>query len=321
MKADASLLFTLGLAFGLSHGKPISGGCHIEKRLDASQVDCRDSSPTYLFTFGDSYTDTHFDERQTLPSPGNPFGNPPRGTYKTSALANGKNWVNYLTEDYNASLILSYNYGRSAATIDQTIVPKPGIQAFRDQIKDSFLPLAGQKPPQTPWNGENSIAGIFIGINDIGGSHAVPGIDPDQQAIRLVTSYFEGVDELYQAGLRRFFFLNVPPLQLSPNVVGEGPELMKSWEEVSKRFNGHLAARVFLFKRTHPDCQTLYFNDHFIWNAVLQRPTDFGFVDNTTTDARGRQDVVWSDGYHPSEAMQRIIAYNLAEQLHQYIGY
>ena len=75
------------------------------------------------------------------------------------------NWVYYLTETLNSSLTLDWNYARGSATINQSIVPGNNI-SFQEQVEQTFLPIAGRHPVDAPWTSANSIAGVFIGINE-----------------------------------------------------------------------------------------------------------------------------------------------------------
>ncbi len=117
---------------------------------------------------GDSYTQTGFDPTSTLASAGNVLGNPP---YPGFTATGGENWVDYVTTQYNKSLILTYNYAYGGATIDATLVQPytPTVLSLTDQV-NQFLSGAATKPASTPWTSSNSLFSVFIGINDIGNS-------------------------------------------------------------------------------------------------------------------------------------------------------
>jgi len=122
---------------------------------------------------GDSYTQTGFDPTSTLPSPGNVLGNPP---YPGFTATGGENWVDYVTTQYNKSLILTYNYAYGGATIDASLVVpfEPTVLSLTDQV-NQFLSGAGTKPASTPWTSSDSLFSVFIGINDIGNSYYLSG--------------------------------------------------------------------------------------------------------------------------------------------------
>ncbi|KAG6895923.1 hypothetical protein C0992_011556, partial [Termitomyces sp. T32_za158] len=122
---------------------------------------------------GDSYTQTGFDPTLTLPAVGNPLGNPIYPGYTSSG---GQNWVDYVTTEFNNSLVFTYNYAYGGATIDATLVAPfaPTVLSLTDQV-NQFLSGAGTKPAATPWTSANSLFSIWIGINDIGNSYYLGG--------------------------------------------------------------------------------------------------------------------------------------------------
>ena len=80
-----------------------------------------------------------------------------------------QNWVSCLVNYFHTSLTYSFNYARSGATIDNSIIANPsGVQSVNSQVRDSFVPLAGSHPnqPSEHWDSSNAIAGFFIGINE-----------------------------------------------------------------------------------------------------------------------------------------------------------
>lgn len=128
---------------------------------------------THMRRSGDSYTQTGFDPTGILPSPGNVLGNPP---YPGWTATGGENWVDFVTTQYNKSLILTYNYAYGGATIDASLVApfEPTVLSLTDQV-NQFLSGAAIKPASTPWTSSNSLFSVFIGINDIGNSYYQSG--------------------------------------------------------------------------------------------------------------------------------------------------
>lgn len=128
----------------------------------------------YLRTFsGDSYTQTGFSSTGALPSTSNPMGNP---GYPGNTDTGGPNWVVYVTETYNNSLVFTYNYAYGGATIDRNIVAPytASVQTLTDQV-NTFLNTVANKPASTPWTSSNTLFSVFIGINDIGASYGNGG--------------------------------------------------------------------------------------------------------------------------------------------------
>lgn len=101
------------------------------------------------------------------------LGNPP---YPGFTATGGENWVDFVTTQYNKSLILTYNYAYGGATIDANLVPpfESTVLSLTDQV-NQFLSGAGTKPASSPWTSSNSLFSVFIGINDIGNSYYLSG--------------------------------------------------------------------------------------------------------------------------------------------------
>ena len=120
---------------------------------------------------GDSYSQTGFNASGTLPSFGNPLGNPP---YPGRTAVGGANWVDLLTTTCNKSLIFTYNLAWGGATIDSRLVqPGQGV-SLTDEV-NTFLSSFANKPASTPWEPQNTLFSFWIGINDIGYSYYLGG--------------------------------------------------------------------------------------------------------------------------------------------------
>jgi hypothetical protein len=86
------------------------------------------------------------------------------------------------------------------------------------QVRDRFLPYAGQKPDWAPWKDKESLFRTFsvtlwltlvtwIGINDVNRF-----MDPQAQ----MTLLFQLQEDLYESGARNFVYFKVPPFDRSP---------------------------------------------------------------------------------------------------------
>lgn len=132
---------------------------------------------------GDSYTTTGFEPNSTLPTVGNPLGNPPfpgftggggtrvfqprlRSPSDLSCGDLGENFVGFDTVTYNKSTILTYNYAYGGATIDANLVTpyEPTVLSLTDQVNE-FLAGAAKKPATTPWTSTNSLFTVWIGAS------------------------------------------------------------------------------------------------------------------------------------------------------------
>ncbi|EAW11688.1 fungal cellulose binding domain protein [Aspergillus clavatus NRRL 1] len=120
----------------------------------------------YFITFGDSYSQTGFDVSGTKPSESNPLGNPTLPGWTSSG---GLNWIGALISKYNTSTVLSYNFAYGGATTNASIVKPyaPTVRSFIDQVAE-FSSSIATKPSYAPWTAENSLVGVWMGVNDVG---------------------------------------------------------------------------------------------------------------------------------------------------------
>ena len=86
-------------------------------------------------------------------------------------VGGGPNWIDADTTMYNKSLILTYNLAYGGATIDANLVTPytPTVKSLTDQV-NQFLVSYANKPASAPWECDNTLFSVWIGINDIGGS-------------------------------------------------------------------------------------------------------------------------------------------------------
>lgn len=149
---------------------------------------------TFLLS-GDSYTATGFSISGTPPSVGNPLGNP---TYPGSTTTGGENWIDAATTKTNHSLILTYNFAYSGATIDAALVAPfdPSIRSLVDQVTQ-FTTWSAAKNPK-PWTSSNALFSIWIGINDIGSTYSQSS-DRAAFSDKLLADEFAQVQKLVSA--------------------------------------------------------------------------------------------------------------------------
>jgi len=264
----------------------------------------------YWFSFGDSYTQTQFDYTGTLPSVGNPLGNPP---YPGYTAVGGTNWIDVDTVMFNRSLILTYNYAYGGATIDSNLVTpyEPTVISMTEQIQSQFLPVAGTKPAATPWTGANSLFSFWIGINDIGNSYSESG-NRSAFSETLLDAYFTQVQDIYNVGARNFLFLNVPPVDRSPLMLAQSTDAQALEKSVIIDFNTRLASRVTQFGKNNTGVQTWLWDSNTAFTTVLNDPTAYGFVDAVSYGNTGD---FWGNNLHPTSAAHTIWGQGVADLL------
>ncbi|KAJ6468521.1 hypothetical protein C8R47DRAFT_805640 [Mycena vitilis] len=264
---------------------------------------------TYWFPFGDSYTTTGFDPNSTLPSVGNPLGNPP---FPGFTGAGGENFVGFDTVTYNKSTILNYNYAYGGATIDATLVTPylPTVLSLTDQV-NQFLAGAAKKPVTAPWTSANSLFTVWIGINDIGNSFGNGG-DRSAFSDTLLNAYFALVQKLVGAGARNFLFINVPPIDRSPLMLAQPAASQALEKSVIAGFNTKLAAKISSFEANNTGVTTWLWDSNAAFTTILNAPTQFGFVDAVSYGNTGD---FWGNNYHPATAAHQIFAKQISTLL------
>ncbi|KAH8808553.1 hypothetical protein F5884DRAFT_673363 [Xylogone sp. PMI_703] len=237
----------------------------------------------YTFIFGDSYTTTGFNTSLTQPSPGNPLGNP---TYPGYTASNGPNWVDYLTVEYNSSLLLTYNLAYGGATIDSALVApyEPTVLSVAEQVEDEFFPAYGShKSPA--WSSDNTLFAIFDGINDVGNSYYYGTPTTTTLNAEIFAVYDGLVQMLYDAGGRNFLFLNVPPVDRSPLITGQGASAETLEKADITAWNDAVVAMAQGLKAAHSDVNVFVYDTNSIFTEVLDNPASFpqtSIYQNTT---------------------------------------
>lgn len=159
-------------------------------------------------TSGDSYSQTWFDINGEKPSLANPIGNPPLPGWTASG---GLNWVGFMASQYNAGDVRTYNFAYGGATTDAELATPyaPEVLSFGDQV-DVFLETMATEPrPEwAPWDADNTIVGVWMGVNDVGNTFWFQDLEAHTQ--KIIDRYFELVQSIYDAGARQFVLLSVP---------------------------------------------------------------------------------------------------------------
>ena len=158
----------------------------------------------HLFIFGDSYTASGFSASGALPSAsGNPIGNP---ALPGNGFSGGASWPVVLVTQLNTSSTLLYNFAVGGATVDTALVEPPGqgIPSFVEQVTQWDTKVRSRVQG---WNGENTLAGAFFGINDILQKYWKGQDAPLAQMVERFVGQFE---IMYARGVRNFFVITVP---------------------------------------------------------------------------------------------------------------
>ncbi|KAI0477453.1 carbohydrate esterase family 16 protein [Xylariaceae sp. FL0804] len=294
----------------------------------------------YAFIFGDSYTTTGFNYTLTpAPSASNPLGNP---AYPGYTASNGPNWVDYLTVQYNSSLLETFNLAYGGATVSSALVAPylPTVLSVQQQVQSEFIPgYTGEAPtaPSAPaWKGSDTLFAIWIGINDVGNSYGEGANASDALNAEIFDVYSGLVGQLYDAGGRNFLFINVPPVDRAPLTTEQGTAASALEKADIASWNGRVVDMANTLKRNYTETNVWYFDANAIFNQVLDNPEVYpqtADYKNTTgyciayengtpepdtfnaTCGVPVNEYFWLNTLHPTYPMHDVVAQHISEAL------
>ncbi|KAI0023033.1 hypothetical protein F4780DRAFT_731130 [Xylariomycetidae sp. FL0641] len=260
----------------------------------------------YMMVFGDSYSSTGFWPTSGFPSAANPLGNPALPGQTTSG---GLNWVGNLASQVNTTTVFALDFAQYGAVTDTDVVDTYTQYNFDDQVRSLFADNLVPAPEGAPWTPENTLAAVWVGINDIG----EPFWDGQPCPVEAVLDvYFTLLQELYADGIRRFLLLTVPPFNHAPAFLDSDVTQLKS--DIAA-YNAGIASRLDAFAGEHGDLALAHvFDTAPSFEAALADPAAYGAADATCTSGDGKS-CLWTDTYHPGTAIQRLVAEALVKEV------
>ncbi|KAG4435766.1 hypothetical protein IFR05_008740 [Cadophora sp. M221] len=265
------------------------------------------STYEYLFTFGDSYSQTGFDIKGAKPSVSNPIGNPTFPGYTTSG---GNNWLTYLSKLLTPSL-LTYNLASGGATTSATLV-KPytsTVLSLIDQITLFTTNLGtSPRPFYAPWTSSNALFGIWIGVNDVGNAWSAGNWTALSREI--VDVYMQQVERLYVSGARNLVFLTVPPIELTPLVAKQGNTTQAAEGKAVVWYNellGDAVEKWRVGKMGGGEVKTWVVGTAPAFIEAVKNPVKYGAKDANCFNADGVS-CLWFNDYHPGQAIQKLVS-------------
>jgi len=276
----------------------------------------------FLFVFGDSYTTTGFNISAGIDSPVPGF-----------TSSNGPNWVQFLGGTYNVTNTQVLNLASGGATTDSKLVTpfQPTVLSFVDQVAqfDKFLT---PPRPEAQWHSNDSLAAIFIGINDVGNSWSWTNVTQHGFHEVLLNRYFEQIENLYSKGIRSFLFVNVPPIDRAPLFIQQGFDATVKVKSSLADYNAQLVQQVRAFQGRHSDLdQIIIFDSNTLFNTLLDSASVLGMVNATgfceayqngtpsmTTQVPGCASVsnyFWLNSLHPLFTVHDILALAISTKL------
>lgn len=218
-------------------------------------------------------------------------------------------WLDSLLSRYNKTLMYSYNFATSGATIDNTIVRSPGnLPSLVDQVT-KFGSSLGSHSADAPWTSSNALFTIWVGATDINNEYSSPHWNSVAQL--LIRRYFEQAQRLYDLGARNFVFLTVPPIHKTPFAIAEGAMVAQRKAAAVVQYNQLLSQAVSKFKSTHNNLHAVLYDTTGPFNYAISNPDNYGAADATCVHADGKT-CLWSDEQTPGIAIQDLVAQGLA---------
>ncbi|KAF2201720.1 lysophospholipase A [Delitschia confertaspora ATCC 74209] len=119
----------------------------------------------------------------------------------------------------------------------------------------------------------------WIGINDISDSAKYNISSFPSFYSQLQDRHFKLMEDIYKLGYRKFLFMNLPPLERTPDrVFKENPSVNKTmvgW------FNTALTQHAETFQSKHHDLEIMLFDVNSLLTRVLDNPKKWGFTNTT----------------------------------------
>ncbi|KAK2013410.1 GDSL-like Lipase/Acylhydrolase [Colletotrichum eremochloae] len=257
---------------------------------------------------GDSYSQTGFNINSTKPSSQNPLGNPNLPGWTTSG---GLNWIGFLLAQYNASLTYSYNLAYGGATTDASLITPytPTVLSFIDQVSEFSRSLAS-KPAWAPWTAGNTLVGVWMGVNDVG--NAWWGSNREALLVQVLGRYFDQLQILYDAGVRNFVLLSVPPTQKTPLMLANGADAGGQLSASIKQYNELIASNLAAFKTKNAGVTSWVVDTAPPFDKAIDNPTSYGAPDATCYNEDGVS-CLWFNDYHPGVQIQKLVAQAVAQ--------
>ncbi|KAF7913076.1 uncharacterized protein EAE98_011627 [Botrytis deweyae] len=263
------------------------------------------SGTKYLMVFGDSYTSDGFYGGATLPSAENPLGVALPG----STTDGGLGWLGVVATELNSSLVLGYDYAEYGATTDNTLVNG----ATHDLIAQvtEFSTYAAHNVSSAPWTEDNTMAIVWMGINDVGNSYWDGFVTPFDNILDV---YFAQLQILYDAGIRYFTLFTIPPFDQAPVFAEQTAQNMDYVRGNISTYNADLVTRLATFEAANSGVTGTIFNTTESFYTVLDDPATYGLPDATCMNADGTS-CLWYDSYHPGQAIQKLVAENFVKAM------
>lgn len=254
-----------------------------------------------IVAFGDSLTD-YGNLHQLVPA-------------APVVFSNGDVWVQYLAQDWGATL----DNNAIAGAMTQYNVDLSGPYGLLGEINDYTTSMPSFDP-------DNTLFVVWIGSNDM---LAFLNTDPNpaDDAPTLISTAMgnisEGMSQLVAAGARYFLVLGLPDIGKAPRIVGNETESALV-STLAESYNQALQATINGLEEANPDVKIYYFDvfsymDQIIASGVFPNTTgtylilteNWGYTYNEDGSLKhhdNASDYMFWDSIHPMTATHKLLA-------------
>lgn len=218
-------------------------------------------------------------------------------------------WLGFAATEFNTSLVLGFDYAEYGATTDNSLV-RGATDDLISQVTE-FETYAAHDASTVAWTADNTMAIVWMGINDVGNSYWDGFVTPFDE---ILDQYFGQLQILYDAGIRYFTLFTVPPFDQAPVFAQQTTQNMDYVRGNITTYNADLVTRLATFESANSGVTGTIFNTTASFYTVLDDPTAYGSPDATCMNADGTS-CLWYDTYHPGQAIQKLVAENFVKAL------
>lgn len=235
-----------------------------------------------------------------------------------------------MVSEFNDSTLLSYNFAYGGATTDSDLVTpyEPSVLSFVDQVGE-FSESIASHPSYAPWTAENTLVGVWIGVNDVGNIYGLSNVTNVLDAV--ISRYFEELQIIYNAGARNFFLSTCPRKSVNRNIwkmiftltkrqsaINETPEMLVYSNDVRDQeasiiteYNDMLASGLANFTSVNSGVTAKIINTSIAFQTAIDDPTAYGAPNATCYNSDGTS-CLWYNDYHPGIAINKLVAKEVA---------
>jgi len=255
-----------------------------------------------LIVFGDSYTTSNINY-STLKFNGK----------DSKSEEESKNWPLFLV---TKRIMNMWNFACGGAVVNTDIVRSSAVP-MTEQYK-AFIYHMGKGGEHSNWRSDQSLIGVWFGINDIM-NRAKDDKDYDDDK-SIIKSMFNIINKIYDLGARNFLILDVPSIENFPYFLSNP---VKGLKEEVLNFNKIIADYAMDFQKSKPETNVFVYNAHDELNFIMKNEKEFGFSitndDWYHNNERKLEDITkeyfWRDGYHPSKYVQEVLSQEIDDFL------